>query len=71
MWLINTKTGEEGWHICQIHQKEPCNLLVFVKEVGIWRIKYWYSLDIEIRPTTYKEDVDDYKKMKKLGFFTT
>jgi hypothetical protein len=59
MWLIHRITKEEGWHICQENQTEPCNLLVFVKEEGFWRMKLWKSEETYIRAKNYSEQMKD------------
>jgi hypothetical protein len=68
MWLINTTTEEEGWHICQGSQKEPCDLLVFVKEGGIWRTKLWRSEETCIRAKNHEEESLDSLVMLQSGF---
>ena len=68
MWLIHKKTAEEGWHYCQKNQKEPCNLLVFVKEGGLWRIKFWFSSETMIKAKTFKEELEDRNAMNKIKF---
>jgi hypothetical protein len=67
MWLRHLTTEEEGWHICQENQREPCDLLVFVKEGGAWRVKLWKSADTEIRAESHKEEMKDAEAMKSLG----
>lgn len=68
MWLIHNTTKEEGWYICQVHQREPCKLLIFVKEGGIWRMKLWESDETEIRAKNYAEEREDDYQMKQSGF---
>jgi hypothetical protein len=59
MWLIHNLTGEQGWHICQENQKEPCSLAVFVKEGNAWRMKLWPSQQTSIRAKNFNEQVKD------------
>ena len=68
MWLIQKETGEKGWHICQENQREPCALLVFVKDGGIWRTKLWNSKETTICPKNHKEEVEDSYAMRNSGF---
>ena len=68
MWLIHTNTGEEGWHVCQTNQQEPCELLVFVKVGGAWVAKRWRSTDTKIRTQNYKEEQHDAAEMRRTGF---
>jgi hypothetical protein len=56
MWLVHNLTGEQGWHICQENQSEPCELAVFVKEGGAWKMKLWPSQQTSIRAKNYHED---------------
>lgn len=68
MWHINTVTGEEGWHICQLHMKQGSDIMVFVREGGIWRIKFWKYKDIRIRAENHAEEVRDNYAMIQSGF---
>jgi hypothetical protein len=63
MWLIHNHTGEEGWHICQENQREPCDLAVFVKDGGAWKMKLWPSRQTSIRAKNYNQQVQDASNM--------
>jgi len=69
MWLVHMGSGEEGWHVCQEGQREPCNLLVFVKQGGLWVTKYWHSTETRIRAKNYAEEQEDERVMRQSGFF--
>ncbi len=75
MWLVHNISGEEGWHIPQENQREPCPLLVYVEEEGIWRTKLWMTNETRIRPKNHAEEVkDDYDMIQRgflLGFTKT
>ena len=64
MWLIHNITGEEGWHICQENQQEPCDLAVFVKDGGAWNMKLWPSQQTRIRAKNFDEQVYDVSKVQ-------
>jgi hypothetical protein len=68
MWLINIATDEEGYHICQENQKEPCDLLVFVQNGGLWKVKLWKSTETRIRANNYEEEQKDIRTMRDTGF---
>ncbi len=69
MWLVHTPTGEEGWHISQVGQKEPCDLLVFVRtsETG-WKTKLWKNTDTRIRAKNREEELADAAVMRDAKF---
>ena len=64
MWLIHNLSGEQGWHICQENQREPCRLAVFVKEGGAWKMKLWPSQDTTVRAKNCNEDMDDQRAIQ-------
>ncbi len=68
MWLIHKATGEEGWHICQANQREPCNLLVFLKVGGSWKTELWKSEETRIRAKNNAEEVADEIRIRESGF---
>ena len=64
MWLIHNVTCEEGWHICQENQREPCDLAVFVKDGSAWKMKLWPSQQTRIRAKNFDEQVEDATKVR-------
>lgn len=68
MWLVHNTSDEEGWHIPQENQREPCSLLVYVEEGGIWRTKLWMSNETRIRPKNHAEEIKDDYDMIQRGF---
>jgi hypothetical protein len=67
MWIIHNLTGEQGWHICQENQKEPCGLAVFVKDSvtgNAWKLKLWPSQQTSILAKNCDKDMDDQMAMR-------
>jgi hypothetical protein len=68
MWLVHRLTEEEGWHITQENQKEPCPLLVFVRTGSAWKTKYWMSDETRICAKNHSEEIRDNYAMIQSGF---
>ena len=68
MWLVHS-SGEEGWHIPQVNQVTPCDLLVFVRngQRG-WETKLWKNTETHIRAQNYEEERQDEAVMRSAGF---
>ena len=68
MWLVHS-SGEEGWHISQANQQEPCDLLVFVRtNTNCWKVKLWKNTETRIRAKNREEEHADVAVMHDAGF---
>ncbi len=69
MWLVYKETGVQGWHICQQNIKQNAELLVFVRDGGVWRTAMWPANRVAIRPKNYAEEKVDDADMLRQGFW--
>lgn len=71
MWLVHS-SGEEGWHISQTGQQEPCDQLVFVRTGGAntnaWKVKLWKNTETRVRAKNHEEERADLAAMRSAGF---